>query len=82
MRNSNKAPTVIVTVHRPELTPEERARRMEEIKQAAKELIMAQMKAQGVKLKLGGTQYGMTCSKERSTIPAALCEHIVHICEE
>lgn len=40
------------------------------------------LKAQGIELRLGGTQYGMTCSKDRSTIPPALCEHIVHICEE
>lgn len=49
MSTKKKSPPVIVTVHRPELTPEERARRMEEIKQAAKELIMAQMKAQAAK---------------------------------
>ena len=35
---------VIVTVHRPELTPEERAKRMAEIKKAAADLIVAQMK--------------------------------------
>lgn len=37
---------VITTVHRPELTPEERARRMEEIKKAAAGLIVATMKKQ------------------------------------
>lgn len=42
-------PTVIVTVRRPELTPEERARRMEEIKRAATDLIVAQMKNQAAK---------------------------------
>lgn len=34
-------PTAIVRIHRPELTPEERARRMEGIKQAAARLIIA-----------------------------------------
>ena len=32
---SREKPAVIVTVHRPELTPEEHERRMEEIKRAA-----------------------------------------------
>lgn len=42
--NTKKAgPAVIVTVHRPELTPEERAKRMEEIKKAATALIVATM---------------------------------------
>lgn len=31
----------IVRVHRPELTEEERARRMEEIKEAAKQVVIA-----------------------------------------
>lgn len=31
---------IVTTIHRPELTPEERARRMEEIKQAAVRLIL------------------------------------------
>lgn len=34
-------PAAIVRIHRPELTPEERARRMEGIKQAAARLIIA-----------------------------------------
>lgn len=37
---------IITTVHRPELTLEERARRMEEIKKAAAGLIVATMKNQ------------------------------------
>lgn len=42
-----KKPTpVIVTVHRPELTPEERAKRMAEIKKAATGLIVATMRGQ------------------------------------
>ena len=45
MSTRKKSPPVIVTVHRPELTPEERARRMAEIKKAAADLIVAQMKA-------------------------------------
>ena len=35
----------IVTIHRPELTTEERAKRMEEIKQAAARLILETEKA-------------------------------------
>lgn len=45
MSTKKTSPAVIVTVHRPELTPEERAKRMAEIKTAATALIMAQMKA-------------------------------------
>lgn len=37
----NKKPAAVVRIHRPELTPEERARRMEEIKRAATALIVA-----------------------------------------
>lgn len=37
-------PTAIVRVHRPALTPEERAKRMEHIKQAAASLIVAASK--------------------------------------
>lgn len=32
---------IIVRVHRPDLTPEERARRMEEIKKAARRLLIS-----------------------------------------
>lgn len=39
-------PRIIVTVHRPDLTPEERARRMGEIKRAATALITASMQNQ------------------------------------
>lgn len=46
MNTKKTGPAVIVTVHRPELTPEERARRMEEIKKAATALIKAQMQIQ------------------------------------
>ena len=34
-------PTAIVRIHRPDLTPEERAKRMELIHQAAANLVMA-----------------------------------------
>ena len=34
-------PAAIVRIHRPELTPEERAKRMEGVKQAAVRLIIA-----------------------------------------
>lgn len=45
MSTTKRKPPVIVTVHRPELTPEEQAKRMAEIKKAAHDLIVAQMKA-------------------------------------
>lgn len=48
---------------------------------APRSATLRKLKAQGVEIKVGGTQYGMKNSKERSTIPAALCEHIVYICE-
>lgn len=38
--------------------------------------------AQGIEIEVGGTQYAMKKGKERSVIPAQLCEHIVDICEE
>lgn len=38
-------PRIIVTVHRPDLTPEERDRRMGEIKKAATALIIASMQS-------------------------------------
>lgn len=42
----NKAtPPAVVRVHRPDLTPEERAKRMDQIKQAATSLIVAARKA-------------------------------------
>jgi hypothetical protein len=42
----NKAtPPAIVRIHRPTLTPEEHAKRMERIKQAAASLILAARKA-------------------------------------
>ncbi len=41
-----KKPRAIVTVRRPELTPEERAKRMAEIKTAATALIVAQIHIQ------------------------------------
>lgn len=40
----NKTPPAIVRIHRPELTPEEHAKRMERIKQAAANLILAAKK--------------------------------------
>lgn len=43
MSTTKKTPPVIVTVHRPELTPGERAKRMAEIKVAATALIIATM---------------------------------------
>jgi hypothetical protein len=43
---NKKTPAVIVRVTRPELTPDERAERMAEIKRAATGLIVATMKNQ------------------------------------
>ena len=40
MKN-NQTPPAIVRIHRPNLTPEERDKRMEAIKQAATKLILA-----------------------------------------
>nr|DAF19961.1 MAG TPA: DNA (cytosine 5) methyltransferase [Caudoviricetes sp.] len=40
------------------------------------------MKAKGIEMEVGGTQYGLKNSRERSIIPKALCQHIVDICEE
>lgn len=37
--------SAIITIHRPELTAEERAKRMEEIKQAAMRLVLETEKA-------------------------------------
>lgn len=42
--DNKKGPVIICRVTRPELTPEERARRMAEIKQAAKDLLVATMR--------------------------------------
>ena len=40
---------IVITVHRPELTAEERAKRMEEIKQAAVRLVLETEKAKRLK---------------------------------
>ena len=42
---TNATPAAIVRIHRPDLTTEERAKRMEQIKQAATNLIVAAQKA-------------------------------------
>ena len=41
MTKTENHPAAIVRVHRPELTPEERARRMKSIKEAAERLLLA-----------------------------------------
>lgn len=41
MTKTENYPAAIVRVHRPELTPEERARRMKSIKEAAERLVLA-----------------------------------------
>jgi hypothetical protein len=48
---------------------------------APRSATIRRFKAQGITIKKGGTQ-ALKNSRERSRIPAALCEHIVHICEE
>lgn len=42
---------------------------------------LRKLKEAGIEIPVGGTQYAMNESKERSKIPQALCEHIVDICE-
>lgn len=48
---------------------------------APRSATLKRLKAQGIKINVGGTQYGMRNSKDRSVIPEALCQHIVEICE-
>lgn len=48
---------------------------------APRSATLRKMKASGIEIEVGGTQYGMKCSKDRSVIPPMLCEHIVEICE-
>lgn len=49
---------------------------------APRSATLRKLKEQGVEIQVGGTQYGMRGSKERSVIPEALCQHIVEICEK
>lgn len=49
---------------------------------APRSATLRKMKSQGIEIQVGGTQYGLKNSRERSIIPAQLCEHIVHICEQ
>lgn len=42
---------------------------------------LRKLKEAGIDIPVGGTQYAMSKSEERSKIPPALCEHIVDICE-
>lgn len=51
---------------------------------APRSATLRKMKEQGIDIKVGGTQYGITGSNrkvDRSRIPEALCNHIVKICE-
>lgn len=43
---------------------------------------MRKLKAQGIEIEVGGTQYSMDNSRDRSVIPVELCNHIVRISEE
>ncbi|MGM9683152.1 MAG: DNA cytosine methyltransferase [Eubacteriales bacterium] len=49
---------------------------------APRSATLRKMRELGIDVDVGGTQYGMTGSKERSVIPEELCRHIVDICEE
>lgn len=49
---------------------------------APRSATIREMKAKGIEMEVGGTQYGLKNSRERSIIPKALCQHIVDICEE
>ena len=49
---------------------------------APRSATIKKLKTQGIEVEVGGTQYGLGNSRDRSIIPAALCEHIVSICEE
>ena len=48
---------------------------------APRSATLRKLKAQGLDVPKGGTQYGLKTSQERATIPVQLCEHIVDICE-
>lgn len=49
---------------------------------APRSATLRKFKTQGIEIKVGGTQYGLKNSRERSIIPSQLCEHIVDICEK
>lgn len=49
---------------------------------APRSATLKKLKAQGLDVPKGGTQYGMKTSQERAAIPVQLCEHIVDICEK
>lgn len=49
---------------------------------APRSATVRKLKSQGIEIELGGTQYGMQNSCDRSVIPRMLCEHIVYICEK
>lgn len=49
---------------------------------APRSATLRKLKEQGISIQVGGTQYGMNGSKDRSVIPEELCKHIVKICEE
>lgn len=49
---------------------------------APRSATLRKLKEKGIDMVVGGTQYGLKGSEERSVIPPLLCEHIVDICEE
>ena len=48
---------------------------------APRSATVKKMKALGIEIDVGGTQYGLNNSRDRSRIPEKLCQHIVDICE-
>lgn len=48
---------------------------------APRSATLRKLKAQGIHIEVGGTQYGLQNSRDRSVIPDALCKHIVDISE-
>ena len=49
---------------------------------APRSATLKKLRENGIEIVVGGTQYGLKDSVQRSRIPKALCEHIVDICEE
>lgn len=49
---------------------------------APRSATLKKLKSQGIEMEVGGTQYGLKGSRDRSVIPPALCAHIVKICEQ
>ena len=48
---------------------------------APRSATLRKLREQGIEIEVGGTQYGISKSVDRSRIPEQLCKHIVDICE-